>query len=425
MNEIFAHVYSITNDKRYLDLARRFSDRRILNPLLQAKDSLTGLHANTQIPKVIGYKQIATVSGDNDWAGAAEFFWATVVHNRSVVIGGNSVREHFNPTNDFSSMMKSNEGPETCNSYNMLKLTKQLFLTDPSAQYADYYERTLYNHILSSQHPQGGFVYFTPMRPRHYRVYSQPQESFWCCVGSGMENHTKYGELIYAHDEKNIYVNLFIPSVLSWKEKALVLRQNTGFPFSENSTITLTLPKPSKFALLIRYPSWVEKGKMKLTLNNKPVVVDAGENGYISVERLWKTGDKISVYIPMHTTVEQLPDKSAWVSFLYGPVVLAAATGKTDMKGLRADDSRMGHIASDSLYPVEDGPFLVSSTNTLKPVAGKPLTFSASSSIYPEKYKDLQLIPFFLLHDARYVLYWPVSSPGELEKKKQLPREKE
>jgi uncharacterized protein len=429
MNEIFAHVFTITGNNKYLDLARRFSDRRILNPLLQAKDSLTGMHANTQIPKVIGYKQIAMVSGENDWASAAEFFWHTVVHNRSVVIGGNSVREHFHPATDFSSMMESKEGPETCNSYNMLKLTKQLFLTDPSSKYADYYERTLYNHILASQHPQGGFVYFTPMRPRHYRVYSQPQQGFWCCVGSGMENHSKYGELIYAHDGKNIFVNLFIPSVLSWKEKGIVLKQNTQFPFTENSTITLTMPKPSKFALLIRYPSWVEKGKMKVMVNNKPVAANAGANGYISVEQLWKTGDKISVHVPMHTTVEALPDKSAWVSFLHGPIVLAAATGKTDLKGLRADDSRMGHIANDSLYPVEDAPILQSTekvfATAIKPVAGKPLTFSAASLIYPARYNGLELVPFFQLHDARYMVYWPVSTPEELDKKKQALREQE
>lgn len=427
MNEIFAHVYSITNDKKYLDLARRFSDRRILNPLLQAKDSLTGLHANTQIPKVIGYKQIATVSGDEDWGHAAEFFWHTVVHNRSVVIGGNSVREHFHPATDFSSMLESKEGPETCNSYNMLKLTKQLFLTDPSSRYADYYERTLYNHILSSQHPQGGFVYFTPMRPRHYRVYSQPQQGFWCCVGSGMENHTKYGELIYAHDNKNIYVNLFIPSTLSWKEKGIVLKQNTRFPFEESSTIIMTLTKPSQFALLVRHPSWMKQAK--IMVNNKPVTVKAADNGYVTLNRLWKTGDKVTVHLPMHTSAEQLPDKSSWITFLHGPIVLAAVTEKTDLKGLRADDSRMGHIANDSLYPVEDAPIIQSSQNdfasALKPVAGKPLTFTANSLIYPSKYKNIELIPFFQLHDARYIMYWPVSSPEELEKKKQLLREQE
>ncbi|RVU28238.1 glycosyl hydrolase, partial [Neptunomonas marina] len=162
----------------------------------QQKDALNGLHANTQIPKVIGFARIASIAGDSSWTNAANFFWNTVTQHRTISIGGNSVREHFNPATDFSSMIETKEGPETCNSYNMLKLSKQLFLAHPSATYMDYYERTLYNHILSSQHPDGGFVYFTPVRPRHYRVYSQPQMGMWCCVGTGLENHGKYGELI-------------------------------------------------------------------------------------------------------------------------------------------------------------------------------------------------------------------------------------
>ncbi|MDQ3845247.1 MAG: glycoside hydrolase family 127 protein, partial [Bacteroidota bacterium] len=271
MNEVFADVAAITGDTKYLQLARRFSHRRILNPLLQQKDSLTGLHANTQIPKVIGFIRIAEVADDTAWAKAAGFFWQTVVDNRTVSIGGNSVREHFHPSDNFSSMIESKEGPETCNSYNMLKLTKHLFLSHPSARFMDYYERTLYNHILSSQHPQGGFVYFTPMRPRHYRVYSQPQQCFWCCVGSGLENHGKYGELIYAHNDKDIFVNLFIPSTLQWKEKGVTLVQHTKFPFEETSQIKLNVKQPKKFALYFRYPSWVKEGQMKLKVNNKNV----------------------------------------------------------------------------------------------------------------------------------------------------------
>jgi hypothetical protein len=154
-------------------------------------------------------------------------------------------------------MVESREGPETCNSYNMLKLSKHLFLEGGASTDMDYYERTTYNHILSSQHPEGGFVYFTPIRPRHYRVYSQPQEAFWCCVGSGMENHGKYGELIYAYDDANIYVNLFIPSTLEWKEQNISLKQVTKFPYEEKTEITLNLQKPQKFAVKVRYPSWV------------------------------------------------------------------------------------------------------------------------------------------------------------------------
>ncbi len=273
MNEVFADVAAITSDEKYLVMARKLSHKAILNPLLQQHDELNGIHANTQIPKVIGFMRVGEVARDSDWAKAANFFWNTVVTNRTISIGGNSVREHFNPTNDFSSMLESKEGPETCNSYNMLRLTKHLFLANSKALYINYYERTLYNHILSSQHPNGGFVYFTPIRPRHYRVYSEPQESFWCCVGSGLENHGKYGELIYTHTDKDIFVNLFIPSILEWKERGITLKQENVFPNQESTQITLKLDQPKLFALSFRYPSWVTKGKLVAKVNGQSVVI--------------------------------------------------------------------------------------------------------------------------------------------------------
>ncbi len=429
MNEVFADVAAITGDKKYLTLAQKFSHKTILDPLLKNTDALNGIHANTQIPKVIGFMRVAEVAGDKDWANAANFFWNTVVENRTISIGGNSVREHFNPSTDFSSMLESREGPETCNSYNMLKLSKHLFLADPSSKYMDYYERTTYNHILSSQHPEGGFVYFTPIRPRHYRVYSEAQHSFWCCVGSGLENHGKYGELIYAHDKQNLYVNLFIPSTLNWKEKGITLTQNTKFPFEEQSSITLTLKKSQKFALKFRYPSWVANGKMKIRVNNKEITLEKDSNSYVSIERKWKTRDVISIILPMHNKTEQLPDKSAWVSFIHGPIVLAAVTDTTDLNGLRADDSRMGHIANGPIYPIEDAPLLVSNNadlaTSLTSVANKPFTFSASDLIYQEKYKNLQLVPFFQIHDARYMLYWPYTTKEKLPEIQKAMKERE
>jgi DUF1680 family protein len=429
MNEVFADVAEITGDKKYLELARRFSHRFILEPLLNEKDSLTGLHANTQIPKVIGYMRVAELGGDEGWAKAAEFFWETVVHNRTISIGGNSVREHFNASNNFLPMLESKEGPETCNTYNMLKLTKLLFLNEPAASYMDYYERALYNHILSSQHPEGGFVYFTPIRPRHYRVYSQPQQGFWCCVGSGMENHGKYGELIYAHDSNDLYVNLFIPSTLDWKEKGLKLVQQTRFPFEETTRIKLELKKPATFSLNVRYPSWVKEGQMLITVNGKKAASRPGKSSYVQVNRAWKTGDVVTLTLPMHTRTELLPDNSSWVSFLHGPVVLAAATDSIDLAGLKADDSRMGHIANGPLYPMESAPLVVWSGKEpaagVKPVKGKPLTFTAPGLIYPAKYKDVQMVPFFTIHDARYMLYWPLTSPEGLEARKKTMQESE
>jgi len=430
MNEVFADVAAITGDQKYLELARRFSHRAILTSLLAAKDELNGLHANTQIPKVIGYKRVADVGGDKAWSDAAAFFWDTVVHQRTVSIGGNSVREHFHPANDFSSMIESKEGPETCNTYNMLKLSKQLYLTSGSSDYIDYFERGLYNHILSSQHPvTGGFVYFTPMRPRHYRVYSQPQEGFWCCVGSGLENHGKYGELIYAHNNKDLIVNLFIPSTLHWKERGIQVTQQTKFPFEEASELELSLQKPQKFALHIRRPEWVKEGGLKVRVNNKEVKATSGSAAYVIIERKWKSGDVVSIALPMETKAEYLPDGSSWVSFVHGPIMLAAATDTTDLEGLQADGSRMGHIANGPLYAMEEAPVLVSADNKLaagiRPVAGKPMTFTASRLIASDKYKNVELVPFFQVHDARYMLYWPVASPGELETRKKALREKE
>lgn len=425
LNEIFAHVYSITGEQKYLQLARRFSDHSILDPLLAGKDALNGLHANTQIPKVIGFEQIALADQDSHWANAAEFFWKTVTEKRTVAIGGNSVREHFHPANDFSSMMESREGPETCNSYNMLKLTRQLFLSAPSGKYMDYYESTIYNHILTSQRANGGFVYFTPMRPGHYRTYSNPQESFWCCVGSGLENHGKYGELIYAHNNHDIYVNLFIPSILNWKEQGIELAQHSSFPNTEFSSLKLKLQKNKHFSLLIRQPSWLSNGKMMFMINGKAADAKDAGNGYFSINRMWRNGDIIKITLPMKTTAEFLPDGSDWVAFKRGPIVLAAEIDTLDQSNLIADGSRMGHIAGGTLFAASDAPLVVGLKTDLaeKLTADEktPLSFHAENAIYQPKYKGLKLVPFYNLAEKRYIIYFPYSSPVNLpERAKQI-----
>lgn len=421
LNEVFANVYSMTKDAKYLHLARQFSDQSILKPLKNKKDALNGLHANTQIPKVIGFEQIALTDSDSSMANAADFFWKTVVKNRTVAIGGNSVREHFHPANDFSSMMESREGPETCNSYNMLKLTKQLFLSHPSSAYLDYYERTLYNHILTSQKAGGGFVYFTPMRPGHYRTYSNPQESFWCCVGSGLENHGKYGELIYAHDDRDLFVNLFIPSTLNWKEKGIQVIQETTFPDVDYTTFRLKLKHQTQFALNIRNPSWVQVGKMVIFINGKKVNGKDLGNGYISIDRLWSTGDVVKLILPMHTSAEFLPDGSDWVAFLHGPIVLAAEIDSLKQPNLIADGSRMGHIASGALFPMNEVPLITgnktSLANDLQAMKNSSSTFSAADIIYQSKYKNLKLVPFYQMSEKRYVIYFPYSSPENLSER--------
>ncbi|SDM07468.1 glycoside hydrolase family 127 protein [Pedobacter antarcticus] len=417
MNEVFADVSAITGDSRYLALARKFSHHVILEPLLQKKDVLTGMHANTQIPKVIGFMRVAELSNDKSWEAAAGFFWETVVKNRTVSIGGNSVSEHFNPSEDFSSMMESREGPETCNSYNMLKLTRHLFLAHPAASYIDYYERTLYNHILSSQSPTGGFVYFTPMRPGHYKVYSKPQEGFWCCVGSGLENHGKYGELIYAHNEKDLFVNLFMASKLEWKEKKMSLVQQTTFPEQDHTSLSLKLAKSETFTIHFRYPGWLAKNEMTVKVNGKKQLVEVDSASYISLNRKWKSGDVIDIHLPMHTQAEFLPDGSDYVSFVHGPIVLAASMGTADLAGLKANGDRMAHIANGPLLSVEDAPLMIADRNSIaKGITDEnpPMTFKAANMIYQQEYKGLELVPFYKLNETRYMVYWPFTNPENL-----------
>lgn len=418
LNEVFADVAAITGEEKYLSLARRFSHRHLLDPLLAERDELTGMHANTQIPKVIGFKRIADLEANESWDQAAHFFWETVVENRSVSIGGNSVSEHFNPPNDFSGMITSIEGPETCNTHNMLKLNSMLYRTDPQPKYIDYYERALYNHILSSQNPHtGGLVYFTPMRPGHYRVYSQPHTSMWCCVGSGIENHAKYGEMIYAHNGDELYVNLFIPSRLHWREQQTEIVQENHFPYESSTSITINPRGMKRFTLMLRYPSWAKgEGALRLTVNGKEYPVKEKE-GYLPIRRKWRKGDQVKMAFQMNVRVEQLPDRSNYYSFSYGPIVLAAKTTEEGQTGLFADDSRGGHIAHGPQIPLKQMPLVVGEpeelASLLQPVAGKPLTFRLTS-LYPETYAGgMELIPFFSLHESRYIIYWPQATKEE------------
>jgi len=418
MNEVMADVFAMTNDRRYLALAQRFSHRALLDRLEHHEDSLTGLHANTQIPKAIGYARIAEVGGDPAGLDAAKFFWQTVVRRRTVAFGGNSVHEHFNPPDDFSSMIESREGPETCNTYNMLRLTERLFRADPSAEYADFYERALFNHILSTEHPvHGGFVYFTPIRPRHYRVYSQPSQCFWCCVGTGMENHGKYGQFIYAHRGDDLFVNLFIASTLTWPERGLALRQETSFPDEARTRLVLALERPERFTLRVRHPVWVAAGDFQIRVNGDTWRDRSPSSSYAAITRDWQDGDRVEIDLPMHTTIERLPDQSDYVAILRGPIVLAARTGAEQVDSLIAGDGRMAHVSTGPYLPLDSAPMLVGDvpalTDHIRPVQGRPMTFTASDIIRPAQSANLELVPFFRVHDSRYMIYWRAVAPAE------------
>ena len=418
LNETFADVAAITQNPIYLKLAKDFSQQRLLSSLMVKEDKLTGQHANTQIPKVLGFKRIADVSNDAQWNDAARFFWDTVIEQRSVVFGGNSVSEHFNAVNDFSKMLQSVEGPETCNTYNMLRLTKMLFQTNPQSKYLDYYERALYNHILSTQNPTtGGLVYFTQVRPGHYRTYSQPQTSMWCCVGSGIENHAKYGELIYAYANDDLYVNLFIPSKLAWADKNVEITQETTFPYEGKTTFLINPAADTKFTLNIRKPKWLASAPI-IYVNKEQYAATATDLGF-AISRVWKKGDKVTMELPMEIQVEQMPDKSNYYSLLYGPIVLAAKTTNDDLVNLFANDSRMGHVAAGKQIPLKDLPILAAEPDQIvrqvKPLADKPLHFELESLYKGKNAVKMELEPFYKIHESRYIMYWPQTTKSGLK----------
>ena len=243
MAEVLADVYAITGESKYLEYARLYSHHALMDPLADGKDNLTGKHANTQVPKFIGFQRIHELSGDARAGAAAAFFWQTVAKDRTWVNGGNSTHEHFPEPKDMGKLIPDDGGPETCNTYNMLKLTEALYRERPTAAYVDYYENALFNHILASQAPlvgAGAFVYYTPLRPDFGRAYGTDFHSFWCCTGTGMENHARYGQFIYSHDATALTVNLFLASELNWRERGVALRQETRFPDEAGSTLVFT-----------------------------------------------------------------------------------------------------------------------------------------------------------------------------------------
>ena len=412
MNEVLADAYAITGEQKYLDCARRFSHRMLLVPLENGKDCLDNMHANTQIPKVIGYQRIAELAHDVQYHNASEYFWEIVTRQRSLALGGNSRREHFPTKENCIDYINDIDGPESCNTYNMLKLTEALNRVKPNGMYGDFYETAMFNHILSAQHPQhGGYVYFTPARPRHYRNYSAPNEAMWCCVGTGMEDHGKYGQFVWTHDKgvkaenDALYVNLFVASELNWKDRKMVIRQQTAFPYAESSVVEVAKGKGT-FILKVRKPSWCENFTVK------GVGFDADsyeENGFVCMKRKWKKGDQVKISMPMHAYIKPMINVPQYVAIMYGPILLGMKTGTEDMRGLIADDSRFGQYAGGKKLALDEAPILLPKhlddiAKDLKPVPGKPLHFKLATRM--ENAIDGELQPFFEIHDSRYMMYW-------------------
>ncbi len=412
MNEVLADAYAITGEQKYMDCARRFSHRMLLVPLKNGKDCLDNMHANTQIPKVIGYQRIAELAHDVQYHNASEYFWEIVTRQRSLAFGGNSRREHFPTKENCIDYINDIDGPESCNTYNMLKLTEDLNRVKPNGMYGDFYETAMFNHILSAQHPQhGGYVYFTPARPRHYRNYSAPNKAMWCCVGTGMEDHGKYGQFVWTHDKgvkaenDALYVNLFVASELNWKDRKMVIRQQTAFPYAETSVVEVAKGKGT-FILKVRKPSWCDDFTVK------GVGFDADsyeENGFVCIKRKWKKGDQVKISMPMHAYIKPMVNVPQYVAIMYGPIMLGMKTGNEDMRSLIADDSRFGQYAGGKKLALDKAPILLPKhlddiAKDLKPIPGKPLHFKLATHM--ENAIEGELQPFFEIHDSRYMMYW-------------------
>ncbi|MBM7540077.1 glycoside hydrolase family 127 protein [Amphibacillus cookii] len=407
MNEVMADIYQLTDEKRFLQLAERFNHQVILQPLRNQIDDLAGKHANTQIPKVIGVARLYDLTGKEDYRKIAEYFWDRVVYHRSYVIGGNSHAEHFGREDTEPLGVLTTE---TCNTYNMLKLTEYLFKWSPDSRYMDYYENALYNHILASQDPDSGMkTYFVSTEPGHFKVYCTPDQSFWCCTGSGMENPARYAKNIFIRQDQSLYINLFIPATITLEDKQLQFTQETRFPYEPVSQLIVNEGSGSPLTLHIRQPYWLI-GDSQLRINGERVDYHL-EEGYLVISREWFKGDMITWQLPMALHRYLAKDKPDHQAFLYGPVVLA---GKLGREQFPETDIVADHQVYNN-HPLIDVPTLV----TTDPIETwlhlkdqSQLLFETAPIAQPGD-QTIELIPFYNLHHERYTLYWRVTSESD------------
>ncbi|MCR4413807.1 MAG: glycoside hydrolase family 127 protein [Thermoguttaceae bacterium] len=391
MNDVLAELAAVTGKDAYLRLSQRFNHHAVLDPLAKRQDRLTGLHANTQFPKILGAARQYELTGWADGRTIATFFWEVVTKERSYVTGGNSDGEVFSPKEELSKHL----GPsttETCNTYNMLKITRRIFAWDPKPEYADYYERALLNHILASQNPETGMVlYYMPLRSGSQRVFGTPNDSFWCCTGTGMENHAKYGDSIYFHGKDTLYVNLFIASELAWKDRGLVLRQETKFPEADSTRLAFACEKPVELALRLRRPHWAIEG-FEVAINGQKQPIESRPSSYVDLRRAWKTGDVVEVRMPMTLRTEGFRDNPKKLAVFYGPALLCTP------------------VAPGKPFPVVVGE-VGKIPSAIQP-AGKPLEFRGLPPVFRSVEAgagvEVALVPFYKEYKRPYHVYWDV-----------------
>jgi uncharacterized protein len=421
MSDILHRLYLFTGRSSDLMLANLFDRDWIVEPMASGNDTLTKLHANTHISQAIGWWIHYQVTGERNYLAAARHFWEQVARHRSYVEGGNSNREHFFDLGKEAAEL----GPqtaETCNVYNMLKLSRDLFLTEPSAEVGDYYEKALLNHILGSIDPETGTtVYFLGLQPGAFKVYATPFDSFWCCNGTGMENHAKYGDSIYFHDDSSLWVNLYIASELDWKKRGLKLRQETSYPEEQGSRFTVRLERPQEpveLTVNLRFPGWATNG-VSVSVNGKPLDTDAKPGSFLPIKRIWHDGDSFAISLPMSLSCHHAMDDPKTVAFYLGPVLLAGEMG-------RENYPQTDHVKNQNeltKLPVPQSPLLLEvdpdhPAEWMKSVPGMPLTFQSIHAIHPG---DLTFCPLYSIHHQRYAVYFESMSQRAWESLKSKP----
>ena len=392
MNDALTELAQRTGEARWLRLAERFNHQAVLQPLMAGQDALSHLHANTQIPKVIGLARQHDLTADSARLAGARFFWDTVTHGRTYVIGGNSDREYFQEPNSLS-LYVTEQTCESCNTYNMLKLTRRLYAERADAAYFDYFERAHLNHIMAHQRPSdGAFIYMTPLMSGAAREFSTPDDSFWCCVGSGMESHSKHGESVWWSDDDGLILNLFIASELTWSARGGRVALETGFPYGSDIGIRFNaLERGGRFKVRIRRPGWA--GAVAASVNGETFEPRV-EQGYLVFDRRWRAGDRIAVDFPMSLRVEPTPDEPDLVALLHGPMVLAADLGPASEPfegvepALLSEDVLTGFQPTDALR----GQYRTAGI-------GRP--------------RDLEFSPFYALWDRRAAVYFRRFTPGQ------------
>ena len=408
MNEVFVDLYTDTGDKRWLALARRFEHHAVLAPLKRHQDNLSGLHGNTQVPKLLGSLANFAATGDAGEGFAAGFFWDRVVHHHSYATGGHGKDEYFGPPGQLSERIDGRTA-ETCNVYNMLRMTRRLFALRPDAWYSDFHERALFNHILASIDPQNGATsYMVPVGRGVHQEYQDMFESFTCCVGSGMESHALHGDGVFYESPlaragtRQLWVTQFMPSTADWHSAGVKLQVETDFPIGDKVRVTITTTPTQEWTLSLRRPSWATEGvwaKIHSKGNTSDWPVQAAAGQFLDIQRIWQAGDSVELHLPKTLRLEPLPDNPKRAAILWGPLVLAGDLGPQE--GFAAWEPGAIPVLVASGRPVAEW---------LKPVADKPGHFRSDGV---GRDRDVDFHPFYQTHRRSYAVYWDFFTPDE------------